>query len=93
MDLELYQTAFLNGDLDEEIYMDRVALMDRSPKYASSKDKSMGASRPLDFIEPRWVYDDGGGLLCLCEKYDPYGNHSYAQVVFHIFKEIGLLFC
>lgn len=45
MDLELDQTSFLNGDLDEEIYMDRVALMDRSPKYASSKEKSMGALR------------------------------------------------
>lgn len=52
-----------------------VVLMDRSAKYASSKDKSMGG-RPgngtLDFLSSshlsRWVYDDGGGLLCLCER-------------------------
>ena len=52
MDLELYQMdiklAFLNGELDEEIYMDQPAssLEDKSVKFASSKDSSMVLNKP-----------------------------------------------
>ena len=61
MDLELCQmdikTTFLNGELDEEIYMNQSSLKDKSAKFANSKDLFMVLSKHQDngisnFIKP-----------------------------------------
>ena len=68
MDLELYQmdvkTAFLNRELDEEIYMNQslsFELKGQGSKVCKLKRSIYG----LKQASKRWFYDDGGRPLCV----------------------------
>lgn len=69
--------AFLNGELDEKIYIDQLiglSLEDKSTKFTSSNVLYMALNNHLgngtlsfkshDFI---WIYDACGGPLRICQ--------------------------